>query len=168
MRCWVFLLLSLLISLAPASAFSLRSSFSSFLAPCVPAFRAVRPVTAASLSIGLRMSEALPNKKYNFAPISEKDGNVLGSHRPGFLPNEENEKPGAVDDALVADWASFMKSQQVEPHKHNNPTHAPPKPWLERVAPFPDKPQTINDRPASPQAIDMQTAGGAHPLLLGG
>lgn len=49
--------------------------------------------------------------KCNFAPISSRDDVVFGAHRPGFLPNEENEKPGAVDDALVADWCKFMQSQ---------------------------------------------------------
>jgi hypothetical protein len=101
--------------LSPASAFSLQSPFNSLLAPCLPAFCAT---TTNPRAIGLRaagMSAA--NPKYNFAPISGKDGNVLGSHRPGFLPNEENEKPGAVDDALVAEWAAFMKSQKVREKK---------------------------------------------------
>ena len=54
------------------------------------------------------------NIKFNFGAISPLDDSVFGSHRPGFLPNEENEKPGAVDDALVADWCSFIKSQVCE------------------------------------------------------
>ena len=107
--------------LTPASAFSLQSPFNSLLAPCLPAFRAA--TTTSPRAIGLRASGmSAANPKFNFAPISGKDGNVLGSHRPGFLPNEENEKPGAVDDALVADWAAFMKTQKVS--EMNPPTRA--------------------------------------------
>eukprot|EP00283_Hemiselmis_rufescens_P002211 CAMPEP_0173419082 /NCGR_PEP_ID=MMETSP1357-20121228/1052_1 /TAXON_ID=77926 /ORGANISM="Hemiselmis rufescens, Strain PCC563" /LENGTH=176 /DNA_ID=CAMNT_0014381665 /DNA_START=173 /DNA_END=703 /DNA_ORIENTATION=+ len=49
----------------------------------------------------------------NFAAVSKRDDSVFGSHRPGFLPDAVNEKPGGVDDALVAEWCTFIKGKGV-------------------------------------------------------
>mmetsp|Transcript_10027 Transcript_10027/g.24262 ORF Transcript_10027/g.24262 Transcript_10027/m.24262 type:complete len:228 (+) Transcript_10027:63-746(+) len=98
----------LLLSLAYTSAFGLSS-----LQPLRTCFGTVRQA-----SNPFRMSTAHPDATaggapMNFAAISCKDENVFGIHRPGFLPDGVNEKPGAVEDALVTEWCSFIKGKGV-------------------------------------------------------
>ena len=50
--------------------------------------------------------------KYNFAPASARDSLVHGSFRPGF--SVDTEKPGAVADSEVAQWARELQDNGVK------------------------------------------------------
>jgi hypothetical protein len=50
--------------------------------------------------------------KNNFAPATARDSLVHGSFRPGF--SEDTEKPGAVDDAAVAEWAKDLQDNGIK------------------------------------------------------